>query len=363
MIAKRIGALVFISLSLAVVLIGCGDDKTTAPADTKTYVHIPFPEGTYFDRVTSIEVTVTAADIATPLTVVDTSLESLSQLTLAITVPAGADRHFDILAADSSGHHLYRAQYDITVNNGTRTDLSAMMYPIGYGTPSRVKIFRNNLPWGFTSTDSVLINMGFTIGAGNNQYQILASSLMGSITLTPGTDLVILEADQDAAFYEDYMSSHDAFEEFVTQGGTLFFICALPNTADLVMPESVTYHMHVDSLNYTINNDHPITANLGESIEGDYASHGELVNLPDHALTLMINTVDSVTTAIYTSGKGTVILSTQTLEWLRRFRYSFPEGGSILSRIIHYALGHDPTPEPQPRVGQEPNIVRSKSTD
>ena len=249
--------------------------------------------------------------------------------------------------------------------SGARTDLSVILIPVGYGTATRVKIFRDVLPWDFTSTDTVLMNMGFTQGAGSNQYQIIASSLMGSVTLTPGTDLIIIEADQETLFYQNYISASATFEEFVEQGGTMFFIAALQtstlNAVDLVLPNSVTIYQNPNNYNYTLIDDHPLMANMGDTIRGSSASHGSLLNLPEAALRLTIDEDDSVTLAIYGYGQGTVIVSGQPLEHMRYYRLSYPEGGSILSRVIHYALGYDPTPEPTPRVGNLPNAIPSSS--
>jgi hypothetical protein len=339
----------------AVIIGGCGsDDDTTSSVGTGTYIHIPFPEGTYFARVRAIEVTVTGSGITTPVTAKDTTIVGTTRTEISLPVPAGTARHFDIIASDSLGQNLYRAQMDADVGSG-RTDLSALLYPVGYGTPAKVKVFRDEAPWGYYSTDSVLIHAGFTEGSGTNQYQILASALMGSVTLTPGTDLVIIEGAQDSAFYGNYLNARESFESFVEQGGQLFFIACLYSGVEdvitLIFPDSVLYGTINTDNNYTVIDDHPINVGQAETLLGSSAAHGYLWNLSAGSLILNTNSNDSAVTVIYGFGEGTVILSTQTLEFCRANRTTYPTMAAILSRTIRFLLGLDPTPEPLPRTG------------
>lgn len=353
---KAIRILLGVFLVFGVVIIaGCGsDDDTTSSGGTGTYIHIPFPEGTYFARVRAIEVTATGSGITTPVTAKDTTIVGTTRTEISLPVPAGTARHFDIVASDSLGRNLYRAQMDATVGSG-RTDLSAILMPVGYGNPTKVKIFRDTAPWGYYSTDSVLIHAGFTAGAGANQYQVLSSSLMGSITLTPGTDLVIFEAAQDSLFYVNYLNARASFENFVEQGGQLFFIACLYSDEEtrvsLIFPDSVLYGTPNSDNNYTVIDDHPINVGQAGTLLGSSASHGYIKNLSTGTLVLNKDNNDSATTVIYGFGKGTVILSTQTLEFCRANRTTYPTMAAILSRTIRFLLGLDPTPEPLPRTG------------
>jgi hypothetical protein len=367
MFSKKGIFLFVLAFMLILMFAGCGSDDTTNPVDKKTYVHIPFPSGTYFERVKQLEVTVTAADIAAPIIAIDSSLDGLTEATIVVTVPSGSARHFNVVGVDSLGQHLLRSQYDLTVSGSARNDLAVMLNPVGYGTLTKVKIFRDGTPWSVgPQIDSVLLNLGFTLGSGNNQYQVLASPLMGSVTLTPGTDLVIIEGGQGSSFYENYLNARSEFDDFVEQGGTLFFIAALQSQGDadsLTLPDSTRVQYHPAYENQLILDDHPITVGLAEIIPGTAASHGYLIDLPATALNLSIGVPDSITLAIYGYGKGTVIASTQPLEHLRAFRDIRPAGGSLLSRIIYYALGYDPTPEPNPRPGHLPEFSSTTAND
>jgi hypothetical protein len=340
-----------------VFIVGCGsDNKTTSPVESRTYIHVPFPDGSYFARVRSISVTATGAGITTPITAKDTTIVGTTQTDLSIAIPAGADRIFDIIASDSLGQNLYRTQFNATVTSGGRTDLSAILMPIGYGTPTKVKVFKDHEPWGYASTDSVLRAAGFTLGAGSHQYQVLASALMGSVTLTPGTDLVIIEGQQDTLFYKNYMTARELFDNFVDQGGQLFFVAGTYNETEhglsLIFPDSVLFDT-TNSLNdYTAISDHPITVGQAETMTGaDVTSLCYFTNLPQGTLVLNNNMYDNPVTVIYAYGKGNVILTGQALEFYRHWHNNYPTMGSILSKTIRFLLGLDPTPEPLPKTG------------
>jgi hypothetical protein len=247
--------------------------------------------------------------------------------------------------------------------------LSATLFAIGFGNPTKVKIFRDDFPWHWLPVgpqpDSVLMNVGFTQGAGANQFQVLTSSLMGSVTLTPGVDLVIIEADQETTFYQNYMAARASFDNFVEQGGQLFFISALQSSVAsrvaVLFPDSVIHVMQMGTNNYTEMADHPINIGQAEVMAGSAASHGCFTNLSPGSLVLNTNVYDSAVTVIYSYGKGTVILSGQTLEFSRAYRNTYPTVGPILSKTIRFLLGLDPTPDPHPRTGNPPIAERSSS--
>ncbi len=338
-------------ISGVVIIAGCGsDDDTTSSGGTGTYIHIPFPEGTYFARVRSIEVTATGSGITTPITAKDTTIVGTTQTEISLPVPAGTARHFDIIASDSLGRNLYRAQMDATVGSG-RTDLSALLYPVGYGTPTKVKVFRDVVNWGY-GVDSVLTYAGFTPGSGTNRYQVLGSSLMGSITLNPGTDFVIIDANQDSTFYANYMAARSQFEDFVDQGGSMLymvgFYTSLAPKVSLLMPDSVSVTMDTSRINYALLCDHPISSGMDSVMNYNYSSHCYLSNLPSGALTLYIDSHDHATFSIYKHGKGIIATSGQTMVWYRQFSGPMQP---MLSQTIRFMLGLDPTPEPHPRTG------------
>ena len=86
-----------------------------------------------------------------------------------------------------------------------------------------VKIFRNNLPWDSNALTIVLASLGFSPGTGPDKYEILPSSAMGSASLIPGEDLVIIANDQTQSFYDDYAAHQVRFADFVRGGGAILW--------------------------------------------------------------------------------------------------------------------------------------------
>lgn len=366
-ILVKAGVLLVLPLLL---FIGCGDDKTTnAPADTHTYVHVPFPVDSYFDAVRTLTVTVTATDIVTPITATDTTILTTSQSDIQMTIAAGTNRHFDVVALDSTGQQLYRTQKNVTINSGARTDVSLILLPAGSASPTKVKLFRNTLPWLWPSQpESILVSLGFTQGAGVNQYQVFNSSQMGSIVLTPGVDLVILQAMQETTFYKDYLASREFFEDFVQNGGNLFIIYTAygmgvysDSLVNMIFPGGVDYIYKEDYLNHPAIIDHPILAGIAYDLRGTSASHGYFDGLLAGTLVLTVDSLSNPTLVIYGYGQGTVVLSGQPIEYWRYYRGTFPPMGELLSRIVRFILGYDPTPEPLPKTGM-PHRVESSTT-
>lgn len=366
---RKILSIMGVLLVLTLLFAGCSsDEKTTnAPADTHTYLHVPFPVDSYFENVRSLSVTVTAADIDSPITAVDTTIQSTSQSDIMITIPAGADRHFEVAALDSSGQQLYRTQLDATVNSGARTDIAVMLFAMGYGAPTKVKLFRDTPPWGTVQPESVLMSMGFTQGAGANQYQVFNSSQMGSIVLTPGIDLVIFQAYQETTYYKNYLANRAFFETFVQDGGTMFFLYAtdIGNRSDsavnMIFPGGVDYTFHTNGLNHPVIMDHPITAGIAHDLPGSSASHGYFDSLVAGTLILTVDSDSNPTLMIYGYGQGTVVLSGQPLEFARYHRSTWAAMSTLLSRVIRFILGYDPTPEPLPKA-EAPHRAESSTS-
>jgi len=334
---------------LAVTFAGCSDDSTSS-SDSGLYFHIPFPGGDYFDRVESMVLTVTAADIDSPITAVvpDSMISGKTQLDFRMDVPEGDARHYSILALDSDNQSLYSNQGDFDIAG--RTDISITLLPIGSGSPNRVKLFRNVNPWGLPpQPESVLVALGFSQGNGANQYQVFNSSQMGSVVLTPGTDLVIIQANQDTLFYQDYIEATASFDDFVQNGGAMLYFCTaesnILNYVDLTLPGGAEYSNRLSLYNDVIIPDHPITAGLPDELYATYAAHGYFENLPANSLILTVDS-DSLmpTLSVSNLGTGTIVYSSQPLEFFRRYRSTLPDMGGMLSRVVRFMLGYDPTP-------------------
>ncbi len=207
-------------------------------------------------------------------------------------------------------------------------------------------IFRDAVPWGSevpAVLDQMLEIMEFTEGAGANEYEILGSSDMASLTLTPGEDLVIIQNDQPQAFYDEYADNQVRFLQFVSGGGTIFWeACDLGwnggsiMDAGIVLPGAIELTEYETWYNYVSLPGAPIVEGLPEELYGQYASHEGISNLPDGATVYTIDDAGHPTLVEYNYRGGWVIVSTQPLE---HSFYNNWTSGHVMPRIISYVLG------------------------
>jgi hypothetical protein len=321
------------------------------PINQRTRVFIPYPRESLFDMVDEIKVTVSGADIVSPIISTQAVDHDQTSITLNLAVPSGDHRNFDILASNPSGQYLYRAQTDISVSDSQNTNFALSLSQVGFGQATRVRIFRNNLPQGYGDLDSLLVSLDFTQGAGDNQYQVFNSTLMGSILLVPGRDLVVFQGLQDSFFYKDYMSAKDYFESFIDSGGAALMEVNESTHANyyeiagMQFPGGIEYVTGLSGYNRLVLSEHSITGGLADSLTGNQASYGGFTTLPPGALVLTQDVSSRPSLVCFTLGKGQVMMSTQPLEYLYNHRNTYT-AGSLLSRIIRFMLGKDPTPNP-----------------
>ena len=323
------------------------------PINQGVTIYVPYPSEPLFEYVSEMKVTVTGVEMPGPITSTQTVDHDQNSLIFNLAVPAGADRNFDIVGLNSIDQYLYRAQLVANISDSHSTNLTLALTQLGYGQATRVRIFRNVLPWGLADLDSLLQTMSFTQGAGDNQYQVFNSTLMGSILLVPGRDLVIFEGWQDTAFYNDYMSAREYFESFIDSGGSVLLMANeggvhgwYYDSTGMQFPGGVTFIEGTSGFNRLVNPDHAIVAGMADSIAGDAASHGGLDDLPPGALTLTRDSGNRPTLICFSRGKGLVMMSTHPLEYLYNHRNIYT-AGTLLSRIVRFMLGMDPTPDPR----------------
>ncbi|GEM_PF-1409927 len=324
------------------------------PINRGVRVYIPYPEDALFDQVNEIQISVTGEGIESPL--ISTQLVDHEQTSMVVelSVPSGVNRYFDIYGLNTFDRYLYRAQVTISLFDSLDNDIAVNLLQLGYGEARRVRIFRNSLPWGFADLDTLLDGMGFSQGPGDNQYQVFNSTLMGSILLVPGRDIVIFEGWQDTAFYNDYMAAHDYFEEFVDMGGSMLMVADAGSThsgyfdsTHMQFPAGVVFTNISSNLNRVVTPYHVVVAGMRDSLSGSQISYGSLGALPPGALPLTQNHLGQATLVIYAFGKGSVIMSSQPLEYLYHHSGTYTTCGSLLARIVRFMLGKDPTPNPK----------------
>ncbi len=327
--------------------------RTTSQPQQTAYLLIPYPPDELFEMVDTIGVFITGDSIETPLLYSQAVAADRNYSFFALLIPEGTRGFLDIFGTDQSGRWLYRALMAVNFPDTGDAFLTSSLPQIGYCTPGRVKIFRNSIPFGnWAELDSVLIAAGISEGTGDGRFQVYGSAYMGSLALVPGRDLLIFEGWQDLAYYYDYMSAREEIEAFIDSGGVALYMAnegqshgGYYSQTDMRFPEDVTFVDELDNINLLALPAHDIVANLPDTLTGFSASHGALANLPTGAAVLLTDSGDRPTLIVFAKGRGLVMMSTHPLEYLYHHRNEYT-CGSLLSRIVRFLIGMDPTPNP-----------------
>ncbi|MFP4548422.1 MAG: PKD domain-containing protein [Fidelibacterota bacterium] len=217
----------------------------------------------------------------------------------------------------------------------------------GAGTATHVKLFQDALPWSSNAMITMLESLGFTEGGGANQYEIIPSTDMATVSLIPGTDLVIIANDQNDTFYANYAASQVRFNNFVYTGGSLFWeACdrgwAYGNMVDqgVVLPGNITQNHNYDNYNYVTDQNLPLVSGLPDELDHNYASHESFTNLQDGTTIYCVDSYSQPTLVEYNLGGGWVIVTGQPLEHQYDNNYGVADDMSqLLPRIVSYFTG------------------------
>lgn len=327
--------------------------RTTTPPQQTVYLLLPHPPDPLFEMVDSIDVSITGDNIETPLFFSQPVTADSNYTLFSLLVPEGTKRYLDIFGVDLSGRRLYRALMSVSFSDTGDVFLTSTLPQIGYCRPGRIKIFRNMIPFGnWAELDSVLIAAGIPEGAGDRRFQVFGSTYMGSLALVPGRDLLIFEGWQNLTYYYDYMSARADIEAFIDSGGVALYMVnegqshgGYYGQTGMRFPEDVSFVDELDNINLSALPAHDIVANLPETLTGFSASHGALANLPTGAAVLLTDSRNRPTLIAFAKGRGMVVMSTHPLEYLYHHRNEYTSG-SLLSRIVRFMVGLDPTPNP-----------------
>ncbi len=219
----------------------------------------------------------------------------------------------------------------------------------GAGTATHVKLFRSSLPWDSYAIDEVLGSIGFRSGVGPNTYEIIGPQEMGTTSLVPGEDLVIISNDQDQEFYNYYGANQVRFTNFVYSGGSMFWEACDEGwaggsmaSAGIVLPGDLRTQIEISSWNYVVDPTLPLVAGLPEAMDHNYASHESFTNLPDGTTIYMVSDERAPTLVEYSYGAGWVIVTGQPLEHQYDRVYGAVDMAALLPRIVSYFVGADP---------------------
>jgi hypothetical protein len=194
-----------------------------------------------------------------------------------------------------------------------------------------VLLFMDILPWGYSGNQTILDSLG-------ESYTIAYSSSMDTMDLA-AYNLIIIANDQPQSFYNAFNVNLIRFEMYLTHGGVLQFHGADAGWAGgqwLVLPGGVTHANAYLNYNYVTDPDHPIVANLPDTLYGNQASHGHFLSAPlgAHLITAELGTTN-FTTIEYDYGAGTVIAT--CMPWEYNYAYGY-NSAACLPNAIAYCL-------------------------
>jgi hypothetical protein len=323
----------------------CSNRPSTDPGYNVALSLVP-PDDPLYNAVDSASLEVAAPDMQSPFTAVY-KIEPFRKdpLVIGLNLESGPARIFKIRLKNNDGRALFSSLASGDILEERLLSLDFIFVQTGFGVASTVKVFRDQLPWDSRALDSTLYEQGLTLGHEGNQFYIYYSDMMAGVELRPGIDLVIISNDQPQAFYDNYASNQDRFEDFVQEGGALLWCgCDMGwnygsiSEAGLTLPALVTLNYLLDQVNVVANSQYLLLFGLDDTLQGNYASQEYFDNIPYGAITYLTDTDSGPTLIGYGWGEGWVVISGQPLEYNydRRGLYNI---GDLLPRIVRFLLG------------------------
>jgi thermitase len=199
-----------------------------------------------------------------------------------------------------------------------------------------VALFKNRDPWGYPSNEEALSLYGIP-------YLVFSSSDFGSIDLSAFTKVVIASV-QDQGFYNAMDAYRWWFEDYVSSGGVLEIHAAHYSGTGWVgtLPGGLQYVQNPRDYVTIVDLTHPVvtTPNYITDPELDnwwYSVHGYFGAYPVNSHIVMIE--DSTGYPAYLEfqyGAGSIVASSQTLEFAYSHGYSLILENSLLYTAIRY---------------------------
>jgi hypothetical protein len=212
---------------------------------------------------------------------------------------------------------------------------------------NHVKLFMDVNPWDSDAIIELLTSEGFTQGTGPNTYEIILSSEMGTVSLIPGVDLVIICDDQHQTFYNNYAQNQVRFTNFVYMGGSILWEACdygwnegLMADAGIILPGNIVSDLKWDYYNYVTDQNLPLVAGLPYQMDHNYASHERFIEVPDGTTVYCVDSDSEPTLIECNLGDGWIIVSGQPLEHQYDHIYGSPDMEELLPRIIAYFTGN-----------------------
>ena len=338
-------------LLLFLMVFGCqkGDNTVDPNYDNNLSITLNLPDDALLDDVSGAKMTVTGLDITNPITqTIDWPTDLTAPVIIEAYAPAGSGRHLTLHLLQDDGKATFWSSYSVDVSEGSSINLTMDVSQAAFGSATKIKIFRDNLPWNSEALDDMLADLGIILGTEENEYEVLTSETIDTVVLTAGEDLIIIANDQSQEFYDNYSASQQKIDAFVQSGGTILWeACDLGwangsiDEAGIDLPGSPHVVSGYDNYNFLTSSLWQITAGMDSVLYGTYASHEGFTNLPSGALTYTLDSRGLPTLVSYSFGVGWVVISGQPLEYAYD-RIDSLNTGQLLPNIISFLLGIDP---------------------
>ncbi len=167
-------------------------------------------------------------------------------------------------------------------------------------------------------------------------------------------DLIITVGDESDLYYDAVSANVAKFGAFVQAGGVVQYQLATQGV-NVLMANGVNLRFgNLEFENRVVLPGHPIVLGLPPFLEGNYANHAYITNLPAGAKVITETSISHVPTTVeYSLGAGTVVATGMTWE------YAFPRGynyGPMLVQSTAYSLSlaHPPWLSVNPMVATVP---------
>lgn len=216
----------------------------------------------------------------------------------------------------------------------------------GAGSASHVKLFMDVYPWDSDGMTSMLAQLGFTEGTGENTFEIINSSDMGTEPLQPGVDLVIISNDQTQTFYNNYAANQVRFSLFVSNGGSMLWEACdggwndgYMSWAGITLPGNIQIDYKLDYYNYTTDQNLPLINGIPFAMDHKYASHERFVTIPEGTTVYCVDSDNYPTLIECNLGLGWIIITGQPLEHQYGYIYGESDMERLLPRIVAYFTG------------------------
>ena len=210
----------------------------------------------------------------------------------------------------------------------TADDNAVEAQPRAADAPVPVLVIQDTAAWG--------VNMGAFLQA---RFGITPTVIHASQIATTDFgpyDLIITVGDEASSYYNALSTNVAKFDAFVSNGGVVQYQLATQGSNVTIAGGALVQFGSPEDTNRNVLPEHPILAGLPELLQGNFANHGILTQLPPSAqiLTRTQNS-NQPTTVEYRLGAGTVIATGMTWEFLYNGGYN---SGPMLYQATAYSL-------------------------